>query len=462
MGIPLDFLRDHQAQLLGDLRDLVAIQSISTDGKHGPELKAATGWAARALGQVGFDVRVFPGEQRRRGAVTDADIVYAEKTTDDPALPTALFYSHVDVQPVEPKKWQSEPFSLVVQDGKAFGRGAFDDKGGFLAQLAVFRAYHALGRQMPVGVKVLVEAMEEAGSPFLVPFLEENRDLLAAGALIITDTDNHAPGCPALTCSLRGCVNVEVVVRSAKFPSHSGKAGGGLADPAMALAVLLSRLHFTGGGYPLRGFYDKVRRLSPGERAMMQALEPEPTSARAQFGVLEGVQLAAKAGEFIERTSRMPAITCIGMSAGSVDNPTNAVFEEARAIVSVRLVPDQVPGETVEQLREVLTTAPPWNVQVEVEVRGEGVPAWMAEPGGKIFETASAALRKGYGTDDVCHLSEGGSIGYVGSAAELLGAVPLLLGITGDHAHSHDEYLDLDDWIKLQASLCHLLEDLKP
>ena len=456
-----NYLKSHQHGFVRQLRDLVAIQSVSTDGRHGAELKRAATWVATAFEQAGLSrVEVFPGTDRQHGGLQDADIVFAAKEVD-PRLPTVLFYSHYDVQPVDADCWrETQPFVLAVKDGKAFGRGVLDDKGGFLAQLAVCHAFQATGQQLPVNVKLLVEGTEELGSPFLVPFLEQHRRLLAADVLVVTDTDNFDFGKPAVTYSLRGILNIEVTVRSARFPSHSGMVGGGLADPAMALVVLLTRLYSPTGQHPVPGLYDRVRPLSPEELQMTQHLEPDPTTLRERFGVLEHVQLAAEDGSFQERTTRWPAISVIGLEAGSWQCPSNQVLPEARALVSVRLVPDQDPDETLDQMRRVLTANPPWDVHVQVERRGVGVPAWMTSPCGAVFETALKSLRQGYDGAEPCYLGAGCTIGYVGSAARLLNAEPLLLGISGGNAHSHDEFLDLDDWTRLQFSLCWLLREL--
>ena len=50
-----------------------------------------------------------------------------------PGKPTILIYGHFDVQPAEPfDLWQTPPFAPEVRDGKVWGRGASDDKGGML------------------------------------------------------------------------------------------------------------------------------------------------------------------------------------------------------------------------------------------------------------------------------------------------------------------------------------------
>jgi acetylornithine deacetylase/succinyl-diaminopimelate desuccinylase-like protein len=404
-------------------------------------------------------VQVYPGKDRRRGDEQDADIVYGEWLVD-PQLPTVLFYSHYDVQPVDADSWQSkQPFALRIESGRAIGRGSQDDKGGFVAQLAVLRAYHALGRKPPVNVKVILEGLEEVGSPFLASFMEQERKMLAADAMVITDTENVDFGLPALTYSLRGCLTLFVTVRSAKYPSHSGTTGGGLADSSAALCLLLSRLFPGGATNGLPGLYGDVRQLSDDERAMLSSLDPSEDTLRSRFGVRDGVQLAAARGEFMINTTRKPNITIIQLQAGSKGAPSNQVLSEAHAVVSVRLVADQNPARVTQCIRDVLTKDVPWNVDVQVEPREAGVEAWMTEPTADIFHTAMRSLQTGYGRP-AKFMGCGGTIGYVGPAAQLLGCEPLLFGISGGNAHSHEEFLDLPDWLRLQKSLAAFLEEL--
>ncbi len=52
--------------------------------------------------------------------------VYGELGTGEPKV---LFMAHFDVVPVNREEWDTEPFELTVRDGRAYGRGAADDKG---------------------------------------------------------------------------------------------------------------------------------------------------------------------------------------------------------------------------------------------------------------------------------------------------------------------------------------------
>lgn len=453
MNDVLQYIQDHQPDFLRQLAEIVAIDDVSTDGQHTRELAAAAAWTQAAMRKAGFaKVQAF-------STAEGADIVVGE-TIVDPQLPTVLFYSHYDVQPVSPEHWtKTSPYQMTTEEGFAYGRGVQDDKGGLVGQLAALSAFTAVGKPWPVNVKMLVEGLEEVGSPCLVPFIAEHREMLKADVILVTDTDNLKFGTPAITNSLRGCLAVDVVVRSSKFPSHSGVTGNGLADPALALCELLGRLQASSGRYAVPGFYDDVRALSAAEQTMMRSLETDEATLRKRFGVREGVKLAAPADEFLLRTTRWPAMTVIGLESGSIAHPSNQVLAEAKAILSVRLVPDMEVDKTIACVRDFLTKNAPWGVEVEVQPHGTGVSAWMVAPEGEVFATALAALEQGYG-QPASYLGSGGTIGYVGPASELLGATPLLLGISGGNAHSHDEFLHLDDWRKLQLSIAHLLAGL--
>jgi acetylornithine deacetylase/succinyl-diaminopimelate desuccinylase-like protein len=86
----------------------------------------------------------------------------------------------------------------------------------------------------------------------------------------------------------------------------------------------------------------------------------------------------------------------------------------------------------------------------------------MTDPTGPAFEAALDAMRAGFKKKPV-PIGCGGTIGFVGPLAELLGGAPaLLFGIEDpkSNAHAPNESLHEGDWLKLMASLAHLFENL--
>ena len=195
----------------------------------------------------------------------------------------------------------------------------------------------------------------------------------------------------------------------------------------------------------------------------MASLPGDEARWRQDYGILPGVRFAVEGkGHVYEQTWRKPAVTVIAQEASSIKGASNQVLPKAAAFVSCRIVPDQDPDEVFEQLKAVLTRDPPWGVKATVTRHGSAVKWWMTDPTGPAFEAALAALRAGFGREPVA-IGCGGTIGFVGPLAELLGGAPaLLLGIEDpqSNAHAPNESLHEGDWRKLMRSLVHLFANL--
>ncbi len=453
----LNWLDSHHDQFVEDLSALVAIQSISTDGKHQKEVERSADLTCAQMRAAGLhEVDIL-----RTG---DSNPYAYGEWLGAPGRPTVFLYAHHDVQPTNfLAQWQSPPWELTRRDGRLFGRGSADDKGAITAQLAAVSAWLKTKGQLPVNVKMVVEGEEEIGSSNLLDFFREHQRRLHSDVIVVCDTENLDTGLPSITYALRGIVAVSVEVESGHLPVHSGMAGGALADAALALNVVLARLYWGNGPLPIPHFYDRVRPLTPAERQTLSALPGDEAKFRDDLGILPGVRFALESHRTVyEQTWRKPAVTVIAQEASSIEGASNQVLPRAKAIVSCRIVPDQEPQEVYEQLKAVLTKDPPWGVNVKVEQLGKPVKWWMTDPTGPAFESAVAAMREGFGRDPIS-IGCGGTIGFVGPLAELFGGAPaLLLGIEDpkSNAHAPNESLHEGDWKKLMRSLSHLFANL--
>jgi cysteinylglycine-S-conjugate dipeptidase len=147
-----------------------------------------------------------------------APIVTAETPAPEGA-PTLLLYSRYDVVPTgDLSLWPSPPFEPAERDGAIFGRGSADTKSNILAHVGALRAW---GGRPPVGVKVVIEGMEEVGGGALTTYPPQKPEMFASDLMIVGDMGNVRPGVPTLTVALR-MANVIIEGRTLASARHSG------------------------------------------------------------------------------------------------------------------------------------------------------------------------------------------------------------------------------------------------
>jgi acetylornithine deacetylase/succinyl-diaminopimelate desuccinylase-like protein len=379
-----------------------------------------------------------------------------------PGKPTLLLYAHYDVQPVGREElWKTPPFEPSERNGRLYGRGATDDKGGIMMHLAAISSYLASSGKLPVNIKVLIEGEEEVGSTNLEQLLRSHRSLLAADAVVIADSENFDTGLPSLTASLRGIVTVTVEVRSLGSSVHSGTWGGPVPDPVMALAKMIAALADDQGRPAIPGIMDRVRPLSAADAESLAGLTFSDDAYRKQTRLLDGVSIIGGPGPVFEKMWYRPSIAVNAIEASSRKQAANIINDVAWARVGIRIVPDMDPRETLELLTNHLVSHAPWGVKVEVKPESPA-PWWRTETDGPFFDAALAALEKGYGRRPAI-VGAGGSIPFVRTITETLGGVPALLFGVGDPyaaSHSENESLVIADWESACRSLIHFFAAL--
>ncbi len=412
--------------LIDDLKELVAIESVSADPARAGQVRLCAERVADWARELGCpEVEVVD-------AAGGAPAVIA-RFPAPAGMPTVCLYAHHDVQPEgETSQWTSPPYVADERDGRLYGRGVGDDKGGIAVHLAALRAYE--GRP-PVGVTLFVEGEEEIGSPTLGRLLAEHRDELAADVFVIADSVNWGVGRPSFTTSLRGLADCIVEVSTLDHGIHSGGYGGVVPDALTTLCRLLATLHDERGNVAVEGL-----QVGSGPD-----LDYPLDRLRAETGLLDGVSWIGD-GSVVERLWQRPAIAVIGLDTTPIARASNTVIPTARAKISLRLAPGDDADRALRLLTEHLQRHVSWGAQVSVIAGETGQPSQL-EVAGPRAEVAREAFRRAYGVEAV-EIGQGGSIPMVAEFQQAFPDATVLVTAVCDpdsRMHGLDESVHLDD-----------------
>src|SRR5699024_10992486 len=365
-------------------------------------------------------------------------IVFGELITDEQA-PTVLVYGHYDVQPPDPLElWNTAPFEPTLRHVDIYALGSSDDKGQSFTHVKALESYLKSGNDFPVNIKFIFEGEEEIGSPHLVPFIKEHKELLACDMVLISDTSMFAEDTPSITYGLRGMAYMEVDVVGPNRDLHSGVYGGAVENPANALAEIINKLKDDEGVIQIPGFYDNVEKLSQEDREAYKKLPFDEEAYQEDLG------LDALHGErgysTLERASARPTLDVNGMWSGYQGEGAKTVLpSKAGAKISMRLVPNQEPKRIAKLFKEYVESIAPDTVTVTVTEHHGGHPAitdlsfYGLKAAGDAFEEIYCKLP--------LFTREGGSIPIVSDFQKILGAQSILMGfgLNSDAIHSPNE-----------------------
>ena len=434
----VDFIHTNRDRYVGELKQYLAIPSISALPAHAADVKKCAEWSADEMRRIGLqNVRLVetPGNP----------IVYGD-WLQAPGAPTILFYGHYDVQPVDPLElWESPPFEATVRDGEIYARGAADDKGQVFMHFKAIEAHLKKTGKLPVNIKVIIEGEEEVGSAHLDDFVRASKAMLAADVVVISDSAMFDRGVPSICYSLRGLAYFQIDLRGTKSDLHSGVFGGAVANPAMVLAQMLAQMKDRGGRIKIPGFYDDVRELSAEEREAWKQL---PFNEKKYKKDLGAPKLAGeKEFSVLERVWARPTFEVHGLLSGFTGEGAKTVIPAvAMAKVSMRLVPDQHPDKIAQLFQAYVEKVAPPTVELKV-TRMHGGKPWITEYSNPFVQAAGRAIEQGFGRTPV-FCREGGSIPVVSTFQEELGIPAVLFGVglPDENAHAPNERLDLGNF----------------
>ncbi|MFJ3038138.1 MULTISPECIES: dipeptidase [Streptomyces] len=428
-----------------ELAALVAFKSVADfDQFPRSESVGAANWIAAALRAEGFqDVDLLDTPDGTQS-------VYGYLPGPEGAK-TVLLYAHYDVQPpLDEAGWATPPFELTERDGRWYGRGAADCKGGVLMHLLALRALKANGG-VPVHVKVIAEGSEEQGTGGLERYAEAHPELLAADTIVIGDAGNFRVGLPTVTSTLRGMTLLRVKVDTLEGNLHSGQFGGAAPDALAALIRVLDSLRAEDGSTTVDGLASD---------STWEGLAYDEEQFRRDARVLDGVELIGS-GSVADRIWARPAVTVLGIDCPPVVGATPSVQAGARALVSLRVPPGVDAAEATKLLRAHLETRTPWGARVAVEQIGQGQP-FRADTTSPAYQAMADAMAVAYPGEEMQYAGQGGSIPLCNTLASLYPeAEILLIGLSEPEAQIHavNESVSPEELERLSVAEAHFLRN---
>lgn len=167
-----EYIESNREELFGLVADLVEIPSVSGDEADAQDR------VIEELTDLGLDPDVWepdPDELRGHPAYFDTktfdDVGYEGRPNVAATAPGAadgdanslVLSGHIDVVDVDADEWTYDPWTATVEDGRMYGRGACDMKGGLAANLFVYRALSECGVELRGDLTLQSTIDEEAG-----------------------------------------------------------------------------------------------------------------------------------------------------------------------------------------------------------------------------------------------------------------------------------------------------------
>lgn len=165
----------------------------------------------------------------------------------DPGRPTLIVNGHLDVVPVNADAWTHDPFDPQVVDGRLYGRGTADMKGGIAAAICALDVLERAGRAPACNLAFHLVADEERGGKWGTQALLDAGLIRGDACLVPEPTDLEL--CVAERGLLQGRIHIT------GQPGHGSRPRDGIsAVEHGALTVLaLHAADFGGEDHPLLG-----------------------------------------------------------------------------------------------------------------------------------------------------------------------------------------------------------------
>ncbi|MBN9007975.1 MAG: M20 family metallopeptidase [Rhizobiales bacterium] len=335
----------------GDFRDeLVRRVAMPTESQGGGKLDVLHAYLRDGivpeLEGLGFTARIFDNPAAGRGPFLIAE--WHESDT----LPTVLTYGHGDVVFGHADAWRKglDPWQVIVEGDRWYGRGTADNKGQHTINLAALaQVMAARDGKLGFNCKVLIEMGEEAGSPGLRAFAAAHRKDLAADVLIGSDGPRLSAERPTVFLGSRGAMNFELSVDLRAGGHHSGNWGGVLANAGTLLVHAIACLVDARGQI-------LVDKLKPQLPEPVRAALADITLTQDTNDPVIDPNWGEPGLTPAEKVYGWNTLEVLAFVTGTPEAPVNAIPPTAKATMQLRFVVGTDPNGILPAVRAHLDT----------------------------------------------------------------------------------------------------------
>jgi acetylornithine deacetylase/succinyl-diaminopimelate desuccinylase-like protein len=313
-------------------------------------------------------------------------------------------------------------------------------------------------------LRFLFEAEEEIGSVSLPRLVRERREALACDVVLSADGGMWRPEIPSINLSSRGLAGLSFTVRGPGKDLHSGRHGGGLANPLHAAAQLVASLH-DDGKVAVAGFYDDVEEIHPALRKAMIELPFDEKKYLAEVGAPAG--FGEPGFSMLERQWYRPTIEVNGFYGGYQGPGGKTVLpSEAHVKLTCRLVPNQRPEDVIAKLRHHLEQHCPPGVSLAIEETHDGAMAYRVSPDSPAVRAAADTLTQIFGMPPD-FVGMGGTVPITTTFREVLGVDTIFFSFStaDEDIHAPNEFyrperfrMGLEAWVLLWRNLAKQMQ----
>jgi acetylornithine deacetylase/succinyl-diaminopimelate desuccinylase-like protein len=327
-----------EAQALALAKQAISLRSVAGPGNRTPEVAALFKQALVAGGFADGDVTITPAG--------DTAYLIGRWRGADASLKPLVISGHIDVVEANPRDWQRDPFTPIVENGYLYGRGATDMKLDGAIAVAALIELHREGYRPRRDIVVEFSGDEETAMKTSAIIAERLKDaelvLNIDGGGGTLDEKTGKPLYFTWQGAEKTYADFQLTVTNPGGHSSAPRKANAINQLAAAL-VRIGNYRFRPEVSPLtRSYFLAASKYeAPATAAAMRAFAANPADPKAIATLAADPAMVGKIGT-----------TCVATMV-SGGHALNALPQRASANVNCRIFPGHKPAAIMAELKRV-------------------------------------------------------------------------------------------------------------